>query len=111
MTEDELYRAIHSDIKGLKVAVQRVADQVALCNNRVQVVENRMDRTDSGARRLTEEAKAVDEKLDRIEASLNGVSTTIASWKGAQQAIAVLVGLAVPILGGLMWLIQHGGSK
>ena len=110
MTETELYRAIHSDIQGLKGAVQRVADQVALCNSRVQVVENRMDRTDSGARRLTEEAKAVEEKLDAIAANVANISTTIASWRGAQQAIAVLVALAVPILGGLMWLIQHGAK-
>jgi phage-related protein len=110
MTESELYRAIHSDIQGLKGAVQRVADQVALCNSRVQVVENRMDRTDSGARRLTEEAKAVEEKLDAIAESVAAISTTIASWRGAQNAIVVAIGLSVPILGGIMWLIQHGNK-
>lgn len=67
----------------------------------IQELRKRMEKLES----------RVDEKLDVIAAELQAISTTIASWRGAQQAIAVLVALAVPILGGLMWLIQHGGNK
>jgi hypothetical protein len=114
MTEDELYRAIHSDINGLKATVQRVADQMALCNNRIQVVENRMNRHDSGARRMSEEAKAVEEKLDTSVNQNAQILLALEIAKADREAtirtIKWLAGAGAVAFPALMWLIQHGNK-
>lgn len=114
MTEGEALAAIRSDIKELRTTMQHCANQVVLANNRIGVVENRMNRYDSGAKRLVEDTNEVKSLLAVIQEQnakqLLEMEIAKADRAATIRTVKWLAGAAAIALPALMWLIQHGAK-
>lgn len=115
----DLRASVQAEFREVKGAIKKVADMVMLDSQRVGVLENRMNRYDSGARRMSEEAKEQKEMLTLIQEqnSRQLLNQAVADARRDEMAklikwaVASGIPVAVAILGGLVWLIQHVGAK
>ena len=122
MNEGEAIIAIRSDIKELKNTMQHVAtrvvkitDDVQLVSKQTGVLENRMNRYDSGAKRLEDVTKETETKLDQAIGQNSQILLVLEIAKADRAAeartVKRMVAAAAILLPALMWLIQHGASK
>ena len=121
MNEGEAIIAIRSDIKELKNTMQHVAtrvvkitDDVQLVSKQTGVLENRMNRYDSGAKRLEDVTKETETKLDQAIGQNSQILLVLEIAKADRAAeirtvkrMAAVGAVAFPAL---MWLIQHGAK-
>ena len=122
MNEGEAIIAIRSDIKELKNTMQHVAtrvvkitDDVQLVSKQTGVLENRMNRYDSGAKRL-EEATDTTKGLLEVIREQNAMQLLKLEVAEAERAATIrtvkwIAGAGALAFPALMWLIQHGASK
>ena len=122
MNEGEAIIAIRSDIKELKNTMQHVAtrvvkitDDVQLVSKQTGVLENRMNRYDSGAKRLEDVTKETETKLAQAIGQNSQILLVLEIAKADRAAeartVKRMVAAAAILLPALMWLIQHGASK
>ena len=122
MNEGEAIIAIRSDIKELKNTMQHVAtrvvkitDDVQLVSKQTGVLENRMNRYDSGAKRLEDVTKETETKLDQAIGQNSQILLVLEIAKADRAAeirtVKRMAAVGAVVLPALMWLIQHGASK
>ena len=122
MNEGEAIIAIRSDIKELKNTMQHVAtrdvkiqDDVQLDSKQTGAHENRMNRYDSGAKRLEDVTKETETKLDQAIGQNSQILLVLEIAKADRAAeirtVKRMAAVGAVVLPALMWLIQHGASK